>query len=74
MTIYVWTNCICHVTIIYFAKKLEKDNSFLMFGYGFAQLHMVGVMVCLYGFAVITYVIHSLHKEATLQSSYTGNL
>ena len=49
--------------MIHFAQKnFGNTESFLIYDYGFAQHHMTGITVCLYGFAVIirklTYNLH----------------
>ena len=46
---------VCQMLIIHFAQKiLGSTESFLIYTYGFAQHHMIGVTVCLYSFTVIT--------------------
>ena len=40
--------------IIQFEQKfMESIELFLMYTYGFAECHMIGVTVCLYGFTEI---------------------
>ena len=42
------------MTIIHFTQKvLGSAESFLTYAYSFAQHHMIGVTVCLYGSAVV---------------------
>ena len=44
----------CQVLMIHFAQKnLGSAESFLIYTYGFALHHMIGVTVCLYSFTVI---------------------
>ena len=51
--IYVGADYMGYMTIIHFTQKIGSSKSFLLYAYSYAQYHMIGVTVCLYGFTVI---------------------
>ena len=57
-----WANYVCHVTIIHFAiNTFWKVQSFLIYAYGFAQRHMIGVTLHIH-----TYLVHELNQHVSM--------
>ena len=57
--------------VIHFTQRnFENTESFLIYAYGFLQPHMIGVTVCLYGFAIIMYRTAGFFKEENFRQFY----